>query len=143
MDLHASVRRLKQLLRPLANPVRRGLNRTPTKKVLSEMERRGVTLKDLRGLECVEPECFGGSGDLHTIDYAQVNDQKAPQSGLYGGEWTHRVSAAVAPLLGPGAFFRSVLLLASGSALGQLIVVTALPILTRLFDPAAFGVLGT
>ena len=41
-----------------------------------------------------------------------------------------------------GAFARSVLLIAGGSTLGQLIVIAASPILTRLYTPEYFGILG-
>jgi len=41
-----------------------------------------------------------------------------------------------------GAFARNVLIIASGSTLGQLLVVAASPVLTRLYTPEQFGVLG-
>jgi len=41
-----------------------------------------------------------------------------------------------------GAFARNVLVIASGSALGQLLVLAASPVLTRLYTPEQFGVLG-
>jgi len=40
------------------------------------------------------------------------------------------------------AFARNVLVIASGSTLGQLVVVVASPVLTRLYTPEQFGVLG-
>ena len=39
------------------------------------------------------------------------------------------------------AFWKSVVILAGGTGLGQLILVVATPILTRIYDPADFGVL--
>ena len=39
-------------------------------------------------------------------------------------------------------YLRNVAVLASGTALAQVLVVAAAPILTRLYEPAAFGVLG-
>lgn len=47
----------------------------------------------------------------------------------------------VLPRLRNGSFLSSVLILASGTGLGQLIIVLATPILTRLYNPADFGVL--
>jgi len=41
-----------------------------------------------------------------------------------------------------GAFARNVLVIASGSTLGQLLVVAASPLLTRLYTPEQFGILG-
>ena len=41
-----------------------------------------------------------------------------------------------------GAFARNVIVIASGSTLGQLLVVAASPLLTRLYSPEQFGVLG-
>ena len=41
-----------------------------------------------------------------------------------------------------GAFARNVLVIAGGSTLGQLLVVAASPLLTRLYTPEQFGVLG-
>ena len=40
-----------------------------------------------------------------------------------------------------GAFARHVVTLASGTALGQLLLVLALPVLTRLYTPADYGAL--
>src|SRR5690606_21592699 len=39
-------------------------------------------------------------------------------------------------------FVRNVAVLAGGTALGQLLTIAASPVLTRLYDPADFGVLG-
>jgi len=41
-----------------------------------------------------------------------------------------------------GAFARNVLVIASGSTLGQFLVVAASPLLTRLYTPEQFGILG-
>ncbi|MGV2902606.1 oligosaccharide flippase family protein [Microbacterium sp. AGC62] len=43
--------------------------------------------------------------------------------------------------LRPGTFIRSVSLLAGGTALGQIITIAVSPVLTRLFDAEAFGIL--
>ena len=40
-----------------------------------------------------------------------------------------------------GAFARHVVTLASGTAMGQLLLVLALPVLTRLYSPADYGAL--
>ena len=40
-----------------------------------------------------------------------------------------------------GAFARHVATLASGTAVGQLLLVLALPVLTRLYSPADYGAL--
>ena len=40
-------------------------------------------------------------------------------------------------------FISNVLVVASGTALSQVIIIVFSPLLTRIFDPAAFGVLGT
>ena len=53
-----------------------------------------------------------------------------------------RVAKAMGGLLPKGRFVRGIGLLAGGAALGQAIVVVASPILTRLFGPADFGLLG-
>lgn len=42
---------------------------------------------------------------------------------------------------GPSRFLRGVGILAGGTALGQLIALATMPVLTRLFDPSNFGVL--
>lgn len=42
-----------------------------------------------------------------------------------------------------GSFLRGVLVLASGTALGQVVMVLASPILTRVFSPAEFGLLAS
>lgn len=41
-----------------------------------------------------------------------------------------------------GSFFRNVLVLMSGTALAQVITAAVAPILTRLYDPSAFGLFG-
>lgn len=44
-------------------------------------------------------------------------------------------------LLTPGAFMRAVAVLVGGTAVGQVVVLGASPILSRLFDPESFGLL--
>ncbi len=54
-------------------------------------------------------------------------------------EWAKKAAFHVLP---KGRFARSVTVLAGGAALGQTITVLVLPILTRLYSPEDFGVLG-
>ncbi|OMG54148.1 lipopolysaccharide biosynthesis protein [Tessaracoccus sp. ZS01] len=42
----------------------------------------------------------------------------------------------------PGPALRAITLLASGTALGQLIAIGAMPLITRIYSPAEYGVLG-
>lgn len=44
-------------------------------------------------------------------------------------------------LLTPGAFMRAVAVLVGGTAVGQIVVLAASPILSRLFEPESFGLL--
>lgn len=53
-----------------------------------------------------------------------------------------QVSIAIPSAGGGGRFARNVLTLASGTALAQLATVLATPVLSRLYGPEAFGVLG-
>lgn len=50
--------------------------------------------------------------------------------------------SSLARTLSRGTFARNVLVIASGSTLGQLLVVAASPLLTRMYTPEQFGVLG-
>lgn len=52
------------------------------------------------------------------------------------------VAKAIGAVLPKGQFARGISLLAGGAVLGQVIIVIASPILTRLFSPDDFGVLG-
>lgn len=61
------------------------------------------------------------------------------RGGATTGAWLKRVAGIVLP---KGRFARSVTLLAGGSAIGQAITVLVSPILTRLYSPDEFGVLG-
>src|SRR5690606_6919331 len=53
-----------------------------------------------------------------------------------------RLASAVRSLLPAGGFARGVVTLSGATAISQLVTVAALPVLTRLYDPHAFGVAG-
>ena len=54
-----------RLVRNVLRPVRRSLGLSPMQKVLRKLRARGINLRSLRALEV-----FGGSGEFHTVDYA-------------------------------------------------------------------------